>query len=132
MTDDWSKPRGRHDHFSKGEIAYLRQAYKEGILPKVVARELRCATRTVNVWFANFRAEGVPKEPGSSDQIRPRPRNGRSYRTDANFTGAAPKGSPACANAMPGISQAQLMSGRARPARIGARPDQSKEKKRND
>jgi hypothetical protein len=58
--DDWEKPRGKGQHLTADEIAFIRTGYKQGRRYSDVARELKCSSRVVSKYYGFFRAEGVP------------------------------------------------------------------------
>jgi hypothetical protein len=55
--DDWEKPRSHGTALTEGEMAYIKREMMGGRSAHDVAKELRCATRTVDRHFAAFRTE---------------------------------------------------------------------------
>lgn len=103
LPEDWEKPRSKSTHLTAEEIQQLRVAYNCGKLAREAARELKCSTRTVNKYFADFggnsnrvigkrQFERRPIRPVAGDQYyfessKPRPafdpvkhRESRHYR----------------------------------------------------
>lgn len=66
--DDWNKPRSHGQHLSEADHAVVRQGFRAGRTAKEVARELKCASRTINIHYGLLRAEGSTRR-----QIKPAP-----------------------------------------------------------
>lgn len=54
IKDDWEKPRGKGQHLTAQEIQQLRIWYNCGEKSRSAARKLKCSTRTVEKYFADF------------------------------------------------------------------------------
>ena len=61
--DDWAKPRSHGTKLTEAEIAKIKAAYRAGRAVRDIARELKCASRTVSKYYGFFSAEGVVKTP---------------------------------------------------------------------
>jgi hypothetical protein len=69
--DDWEKPRGKGQHLTPDEIAFIKGEYRKQSNVRDVARSLKCSSRVVTKYFGLFRAEGVgglPFNPASQTQ----------------------------------------------------------------
>lgn len=55
--EDWPKRTKSGGGFTEAEKGIIRQAARHGRLPREVAKELHCSTRTINDYYAKFRAE---------------------------------------------------------------------------
>lgn len=53
QIEDWEK-RERSEHLSESEIHEIRRRNREGELPRNIARDLRCSTRIVHKYIAQF------------------------------------------------------------------------------
>jgi len=55
--DDWEKPRSHGQRFTEAECDLVRNAFYADRPARDVARELKCATRTINFRYALLRCE---------------------------------------------------------------------------
>lgn len=70
--DPWVKTRSYGNHLSDEEIERIRKGWENGEIASVIAEELKCATRTVNVWFSKFRGtHGKPAPKPSERYVKP-------------------------------------------------------------
>jgi hypothetical protein len=76
--DDWHKPRTQGNHLTADEIELIRAAFKAGRKPSVIARELKCASRTVSKYYQQFRRGDVPVVK----RFRPAIQNRRFHTSD--------------------------------------------------
>ena len=56
--DDWHKPRGHNGHLEPDEIAFVRKSFWDKRDARDVARSLRCSTRIIQKYYAQFRGDG--------------------------------------------------------------------------
>lgn len=77
--DDWEKPRTHGEHFTEAEIAVIREGFRTDRRARDVARELKCATRTINLHYGLLRCE-VPIR----HRLKPRPQRKKIDR-DSRF-----------------------------------------------
>lgn len=68
--DDWDKPRSRGTHLSDAEIELVKRAYRDERKIRDVARELKCASRTVSKYYGFFREEGVRTKSTPAKPVR--------------------------------------------------------------
>jgi IS30 family transposase len=63
--DDWEKTRTAGVHLSADEVAKIEAGFKVGRGYREVARELKCASRTVSRHYEMLRTEGIdcPRPP---------------------------------------------------------------------
>lgn len=59
MKDDWHKPRTKRQHLTPQEVDLAREWYAAGMTSYDVARELKCASRSIRARFVKFRQEGT-------------------------------------------------------------------------
>jgi hypothetical protein len=60
-TDNWEKPRNRGTGLTAEEKDVIRAAFRLGRKAKDVARELKCATRTVHKYYNQVGTEQPPQ-----------------------------------------------------------------------
>ena len=63
MKDDWEKHRSKRQYITPQEIDLVREWYLAGMTSYDVARELKCASRSIRARFAKLRQEGL-RRPG--------------------------------------------------------------------
>lgn len=52
--DDWEKNRSHAQHLTPAEIEIIRQRKEKQETPRTIARDLKCSTRVVYRYFAQF------------------------------------------------------------------------------
>lgn len=62
QKEDWEKPRSRSVHLTTEEIAKVKIGFNCGRKPFDVARDLKCAARTISRYYETFRGNGRPKK----------------------------------------------------------------------
>lgn len=87
--DDWEKPRPRHVHFTAEEEAVVMAAFKANRPAREVARELKCATRTIHMRYRIMRGDPVVRGHRTLGtrvvQRRPALLPERHYKSDFNI-----------------------------------------------
>lgn len=78
--DDWEKPRSKGTHLTEDEIAAVKLAFQNGRHIRDVARELKCASRTITKYYGLLRAEGAPQTPTRRKPTVPR--SSRFYQSN--------------------------------------------------
>ena len=76
--DDWEKTRFNGKHLTPEEVGIIRKGFKEGRDVRAIARELKCASRTVTRYYELFMAEGVSRKKAGPTVPRP----SRFYRSN--------------------------------------------------
>jgi hypothetical protein len=100
--ETWAITRSHGTHFSADEIAIIQAGYKSGLTPLEVSRELKCATRTINVWYAKLDEGWTPNDG----------RRRRRAKGDEKYVGPVKKRPVGKPNVMPGIDVSRLTGGR--------------------
>lgn len=57
--DDWHKPRTKGQFLTAREVAFVREEYAARTPARDVARELRCATRSIKAHYTKFKRAGI-------------------------------------------------------------------------
>lgn len=73
--DDWERPRSKGQHFTPAEMRVIEDGFAAKRRPRDVARELRCATRTVYGHFAAL--AGTPNKFFPRKKVRKQSMQGR-------------------------------------------------------
>jgi hypothetical protein len=64
--DDWPITRTKQSRFTAQEKEFIRERYKDGWPAKAVAKQLGCSSRTIEVYYADFKTEIPVRERGPS------------------------------------------------------------------
>lgn len=64
---DWERPRGRNEHFTEEEKAFIRNQFRAGAGATAVARALKAARRTITEHYARLRSEIAPPTLSRAD-----------------------------------------------------------------
>lgn len=83
LAEDWFKPRTHGQRLTRDEIDFIRAAHARGDIARLVARQLRCTTRIIRKYFAQFegRAPAIAKRRPIPSVEKPKPPQPKSVPT---------------------------------------------------
>lgn len=61
QVDDWKKPRGHGEHLTSDEKEFIAEGFRKGRTARDVARDLKCASRTVQIYYRAMKGDTSPK-----------------------------------------------------------------------
>jgi hypothetical protein len=88
QKDDWEKPRGRRgngSHFTAEEVAFVEASFRQHRSARETARQLNCATRSINMRFRAMRGDPTP-ERRSHRKPEPTPTRSMPDRASRFYT----------------------------------------------
>lgn len=81
--DDWDRPRSKSQHLTPAEVQLIEDGFAAKRHPRDVARELKCATRTVYGYFAALAGKPNKFFPRRKKAKQDQPARHRSLPTAA-------------------------------------------------